>query len=188
METILSAPDNTVQGFLAAGHVCTVMGTSEYVPLAERHRIPVVVTGFEPADLLQGILRTVSMLEAGRNGVEIQYARVVRPGGNPEARRVLDRVFRATDRAWRGIGTIPASGLALREEFAEFDAERRFDVAGATAPESPECAAGDVLRGRRKPVECAAYGVRCTPDRPLGAPMVSSEGACAAYWNAGRRA
>jgi hydrogenase expression/formation protein HypD len=188
MEAILAAPDNAVQGFLAAGHVCTVMGTEEYEPIAARHRIPVVVTGFEPVDLLQGVLLTVQALEAGRFGVENQYTRVVTREGNREAKRLLERVFQVTDRAWRGIGVIPSSGLGLRDEFAAYDAERRFDVRTAPAPESPECIAGEILRGRRKPRECAAFGVRCTPERPLGAPMVSSEGACAAYFHYGRRA
>lgn len=186
MEAILASPDNRVQGFLAAGHVCAVMGYREYEPIAERHRIPITVTGFEPLDLLEGIHRTVCALEQGRFGVENQYVRAVtRDGSLPAQARVAD-VFEVCDRKWRGIGTIPASGLALRPEWRAFDAERRFEVGALTAEESPLCIAGDVLRGRRKPHECTAFGRQCTPERPLGAPMVSNEGACAAYYRYGR--
>jgi hydrogenase expression/formation protein HypD len=187
MEAILGAPDNRVQGFLAAGHVCTVMGTAEYEPIALRHRIPVVVTGFEPLDLLQGIWMTVRALEEGRHGVENQYARVVRREGNPAARAVMERVFEVIDRPWRGIGVIPQSGLGVREEYAHHDAERRFDVVGVGAEESSECIAGEILRGQKKPPDCPAFRTRCTPENPLGAPMVSTEGACAAYHQFGRR-
>jgi hydrogenase expression/formation protein HypD len=186
MEAILSDPENRVQGFLAAGHVCTVMGWEEYEPLAARYRIPITVTGFEPIDLLEGIAMTVESLEAGRHGVENQYRRVVRREGNVPARRLLEEVFVVSDRAWRGIGTIPRSGYALAEPYRAFDAERRFDVVAISAPESPDCIAGDVLRGRRKPHECGVFGTRCTPEHPLGAPMVSAEGACAAYHRYGR--
>jgi hydrogenase expression/formation protein HypD len=186
MEALLSSPDNLVQGFLAAGHVCTVMGYWEYEPLAERFRIPIVVTGFEPLDLLQGIYMTVAALEEGRWGVENQYSRSVTRQGNRAAQEVLRRVFDVCDRDWRGIGAIPASGYRLRDELERFDAERRFDIAAVTARESPECIAGAILQGLRKPHECTAFGVRCTPERPLGAPMVSSEGACAAYYQYGR--
>jgi len=186
MEALLSDPENRVQGFLAAGHVCTVMGYEEYEPIANRFRIPIVVTGFEPLDLLHGAWMTLVALEAGRHGVENQYRRVVRREGNVRARGLLAEVFEIVDRAWRGIGVIPASGFALRPEFATFDAERRFDVAGFGGPEPTECIAGLVLRGRRRPHECAAFGTRCTPDHPLGAPMVSTEGACAAYHRYGR--
>ena len=186
MEAILSSPANQVQAFLAAGHVCTVMGTSEYVPLTERHNIPIVVTGFEPVDLLQGILMAVRQLEEGRAGVEIQYTRSVRPEGNPLARKTVERVFRTIDRKWRGIGTIPMSGYALTPEFQRFDAERVFAVESIAAEESPLCFAGEVLQGLRRPDQCPAFGRECTPERPLGAPMVSSEGACAAYYNFGR--
>ncbi len=188
MEAILSAPDNRVQAFLAAGHVCSVMGTSEYEPLAERYRIPVVVTGFEPLDLLQGIHMAVAALEAGRWGVENQYSRTVRAEGLPAARRLLAEVFEVTDRPWRGIGTLAASGWRLKPPFDRFDAARRFAVEDLRTEESPLCAAGDVLRGRIKPVDCPAFGARCTPEHPLGAPMVSSEGACAAYFAYGRLA
>lgn len=188
MRAILDAPDSRVQGFLAAGHVCTVMGWTEYEPLAERYRVPIVVTGFEPVDILEGILMAVRQLEEGRHEVENQYARSVRREGNVPARTTVEEVFRLVDRDWRGIGEIPASGLGLRPEFAAYDAVDRFGVAEVTAEESPECRAGEVLRGQLKPFECPAFGTRCTPESPLGAPMVSSEGACAAYYHAGRYA
>ncbi len=183
---LLESPDNRVQGFLAAGHVCTVMGWTEYEPLAERYRVPIVVTGFEPVDILEGILMAVAQLEEGRHEVENQYVRSVRREGNPPARRIVEEVFELVDRQWRGIGVIPASGLGLRAEFAPFDAEKKFGLEGIRADEPEECMAGDVLRGRIKPVECPAFGTRCTPENPLGAPMVSSEGACAAYFNFAR--
>ncbi|MDT8435244.1 MAG: hydrogenase formation protein HypD [Gemmatimonadota bacterium] len=182
IEAILAAPDNRVEAFLAAGHVCTVMGWEEYEPLAARHRVPIVVTGFEPVDILEGISMAVTQLEEGRHEVENQYARSVRREGNLPARDLLAKVFRLVDRQWRGIGEIPRSGLGLREEFAPWDAERKFGLEDIRAAEPAECRAGDVLRGRIKPFECAAFGEACTPERPLGAPMVSSEGACAAYW------
>jgi hydrogenase expression/formation protein HypD len=181
IEAILSAPGNEVQGFLAPGHVCTVMGYWEYEPIAEQYRVPIVVTGFEPVDILQGLYMTLRALEEGRWEVENQYARSVRREGNVQAQQIIRQVFEVTDRAWRGIGVIPCSGLRLREEYAEFDAERRFDVAEMAVEESPECIAGLILQGRKKPPECTAFGTRCTPEHPLGAPMVSSEGACAAY-------
>jgi hydrogenase expression/formation protein HypD len=181
MEAILSSPDCRVQGFLAAGHVCTVMGYEEYIPMASRYGVPIVVTGFEPVDILQGIWMTVRQLEEGRCVVENQYARAVRKEGNPRARALLQEVFEVTDKAWRGIGLIPRSGYRLREEFARYDAERVFDVAGICTLESTLCIAGAVLQGRAKPPACPAFGTNCTPDHPLGAPMVSSEGACAAY-------
>lgn len=186
MTAILGSPTNRVQGFLAAGHVCTVMGYDEYEPLARDFRIPIVVTGFEPLDLLEGIYRTVLMLEEGRIGVENQYGRAVEREGNRHARRLLEDVFEIGDRAWRGIGVIPESGYRLRPEYAEFDAERHFDVAHVKAQESSECISGLILQGLKKPHECAAFGTRCAPERPLGATMVSSEGACAAYHNYGR--
>jgi hydrogenase expression/formation protein HypD len=183
---LMNAPDNIVQGFLAAGHVCTIMGTSEYVPIAERYSIPIVVTGFEPLDLLQGIYLTVCALEEGRSGVEIQYARSVTANGNPTARQTLFEVFELCDRSWRGIGTIPQSGLRLTEAYRSFDAARRFGVENLKSPESDRCHAGDVLRGVMRPNLCPAFGVECNPEHPLGAPMVSSEGACAAYYRYGR--
>lgn len=183
---ILDDPENRVQGFLAAGHVCTIMGWEEYEPLVERYRVPIVVTGFEPLDILEGIWMAVRQLEEGRHEVENQYVRSVRREGNRPARELVDRVFQLVDRGWRGIGVIPASGLGLRPEFAAYDAERKFDVDHVRAEEPLECRAGDVLRGRIKPVACPAFGTRCRPDHPLGAPMVSSEGACAAYYQTGR--
>jgi hydrogenase expression/formation protein HypD len=186
IEAILSAPGNEVRGFLAPGHVCTVMGYWEYEPIAERYRVPIVVTGFEPLDILQGLYMTLQVLEEGRWEVENQYARSVQREGNAQAQRLIGQVFEVTNRAWRGIGVIPRSGLRLREEYANFDAERRFDVAEMAVEESPECIAGLILQGRKKPPECPAFGTRCTPEHPLGAPMVSSEGACAAYYRYGK--
>ena len=186
LEAILSSPDNRVQGILAAGHVCAVMGTSEYLPLAERYHVPIVVTGFEPVDILQGISMAVRQLEGGRTQVENQYARAARPEGNAPAKKLLAEIFETTDRKWRGIGTIPRSGYRLRKEHAAFDAEEIFHVEEISAPESPDCIAGKVLRGWKKPYECPAFGTSCTPEHPLGAPMVSSEGACAAYYHYSR--
>jgi hydrogenase expression/formation protein HypD len=186
MTAILEAPDNRVQGFLAAGHVCTVMGWTEYEPIARRYRVPIVVTGFEPLDLLEGIYLAVRQLEDGRHEVENQYARAVRREGTVPARDLVSRVFRLVDRKWRGIGEIPQSGLGLREEYADFDAEYRFGLGSLHVREPAECRAGEVLTGRLKPHQCGAFGTRCTPEHPLGAPMVSSEGACAAYYNYGR--
>src|SRR6266511_3439440 len=186
MTAILASPDNRVQGFLAAGHVCTIMGWTEYEPIAAKYRVPIVVTGFEPIDILEGMLMTVRQLEEGRHEVENQYVRSVKRDGNQPAQELVSRVFHLVDRKWRGIGEIPGSGLALREEFAEFDAERRFAVEGIHTEESAACHAGEVLRGLLKPFECPAFGKDCTPEHPLGAPMVSSEGACAAYYNYGR--
>jgi hydrogenase expression/formation protein HypD len=187
MEAILSSPENRVQGFLAAGHVCTVMGTAEYEPIARTYRIPIVVTGFEPVDILQGLLMCVKQLEDGRAEVENQYSRSVRREGNPAAVELIRQVFRVRSRKWRGIGEIPQSGLGLAEEYAAFDAETRFGVADHTAEESPECRSGLVLQGILKPPECPAFSTRCTPEHPLGATMVSSEGACAAYYRYRRR-
>jgi hydrogenase expression/formation protein HypD len=186
MEAILSSPDCRVQGFLAAGHVCTVMGFEEYEPIARRHHVPIVVTGFEPLDLLEGIHMAVAQLESGRAEVENQYSRVVRREGNRPAQQRVAEVFEVASRAWRGIGEIPSSGLRLREAYRRFDALDRFPGAVAHADESSECIAGLVLQGLKKPNECPAFGTRCTPERPLGAPMVSSEGACAAYYLYGR--
>ncbi len=188
MEAILSSPDCRVKAFLAAGHVCAVMGYWEYEPIAEKYRLPIVVTGFEPLDLLQGIHMAVKALEAGRFGVENQYVRAVTRDGNRPAQKLVAEVFEVCDRKWRGIGTIPASGLRLREAFLAHDAERKFDVSGIVAEESPLCIAGQVLQGIRKPHECPAFGKECNPERPLGAPMVSSEGACSAYYRYARLA
>ncbi|MGD0653664.1 MAG: hydrogenase formation protein HypD [Thermoguttaceae bacterium] len=182
MRAVLSSPGNRVQAFIAAGHVCTITGIEEYRPLAAEFRVPIVIAGFEPLDILQGVLMCVRQLETGRCEVENQYARSVRPQGNVSARRQMEEVFQIVPRKWRGMGEIPSSGLALREAFAAFDAERRFGVSDITAEESGECIAGEVLQGRKKPPDCPAFGIRCTPDWPLGAPMVSAEGACAAYY------
>lgn len=182
MSAILSSPGNLVQGFLAAGHVCAIMGWEEYEPVADRFRVPVVPAGFEPVDLLAGILQVVKMLEEGTTGVVNAYGRVVSREGNPDARRVMNEVFEVADRPWRGIGTIPQSGLVLRDAFARFDAEKRFDVGHISPRESPLCRSGEVLQGHLKPSECQAFGRECTPMTPLGATMVSSEGACAAYF------
>jgi hydrogenase expression/formation protein HypD len=183
MEAILGAPERRVQGFMAAGHVCTVMGYREYEPIADRYRTPIVVTGFEPLDLLQGAYMTLCALEEGRYGVENQYSRAVTRDGNRPAQALLAEIFEVCDRKWRGIGEIPSSGYRLTPAYASFDAERRFAVEEVTARESPDCIAGLVLQGLKKPRECAAFGTRCTPEHPLGAPMVSSEGACAAYYH-----
>lgn len=183
---ILSSPNNRVQAFLAAGHVCTVMGYEEYLPLAERYRIPIVVTGFEPLDLLEGVYRCVEMLESGRVGVDNQYTRVVRREGNAPALRLIREVFEVGDRKWRGIGTIQASGFHLTPEYQEFDAERRFNVTGVEVAESASCISGLILQGLKKPHQCAVFGNECTPEHPLGATMVSSEGACAAYYHYAR--
>ena len=182
MEAILRSPGNRVQAFLAAGHVCTVMGYQEYLPLAEQFHVPIVVTGFEPVDLLEGIWRAVTQLEEGRAVVENQYSRFVRPDGNAAARAAMDRVFEIVDFPWRGIGPIPASGMALRERYRRFDACLRFPDPTPASIEPAECKSGEVLSGRIKPSECAAFGTRCNPDHPLGATMVSAEGACAAYY------
>jgi hydrogenase expression/formation protein HypD len=186
MEAILAAPTNRVQAFLAAGHVCTVMGFEEYLALAQRYRVPIVVTGFEPVDLLEGILMTVRQLESDRHEVENQYVRSVRRGGNVPAQNILAKVYEICDRSWRGLGVLPRSGIRLGPGYHEFDAEKRFAVEALTAVEPPDCRSSEVLQGLIRPDECAAFGTLCTPDRPLGAPMVSSEGACAAYWKYGR--
>ncbi|EME99214.1 hydrogenase formation protein HypD [Streptomyces mobaraensis NBRC 13819 = DSM 40847] len=186
MTALLDSPECGVEAFLAAGHVCAVMGWTEYEPIVARHRVPVVVTGFEPLDLLEGILMATRQLEEGRAEVENQYARAVRRGGNGAARAAVARVFQVTDRSWRGIGDLPRSGLELRPEFAAFDAARRFDVDRLRPAEHPECVAGGILTGALLPTDCTAYGTRCTPRHPLGAPMVSAEGTCAAFHAAGR--
>jgi hydrogenase expression/formation protein HypD len=182
MKALLSGPDNRVQGFLAAGHVCTVMGYTEYEPIAQQYRVPIVVTGFEPVDILQGILMCVKQLEEGRFEVENQYVRSVRRDGNVPARTLVEEVFRVVDRKWRGVGSIPESGLGLTPPYSAYDAELKFDVGDVNVEEPEECVSGLVLQGHVKPRECSAFGTRCTPDRPLGATMVSNEGACAAYY------
>jgi hydrogenase expression/formation protein HypD len=181
MDAILSSGRSRVQGFLAAGHVCTVMGYEEYEPLARKYHVPIVVTGFEPLDILQGVLMCVRQLEEGRAAVENQYARAVRREGNRPAQQLIREVFEIVPRKWRGVGEIPASGLGLAAAYRAFDAERRFGVADETLDEPPECISGLIMQGLNKPHECPAFGTRCTPEHPLGATMVSSEGACAAY-------
>jgi hydrogenase expression/formation protein HypD len=182
MEAILSSKRNRVQAFLAAGHVCAVMGFHEYPPLVEKYHVPVVVTGFEPVDLLNGMLSAVKQLEAGEAVAENQYQRAVKFEGNESAQRTIRSVFQSVDRKWRGIGVIPQSGWGLRPDFAEFDAEKKFDVENIFTQESPLCIAGEILQGLKKPPQCPAYGKQCTQQSPLGAPMVSAEGACAAYY------
>lgn len=182
IEALLDSPENSVQAFLAAGHVCTVMGDAEYRPLVRRYRVPIVVTGFEPVDLLDGIGRAVRQLERGTYEVENQYSRSVRPEGNVRARAALDEVFAVADADWRGIGTIRASGFVLRPRFSAFDARERFPTSAVPVREAAECRSGLVLAGRMKPSACPAFGTLCTPDHPLGATMVSAEGACSAYY------
>jgi hydrogenase expression/formation protein HypD len=187
IEAILNSPDNRVQAFLAAGHVCTVMGYEEYFPIVNKYHIPIVVTGFEPLDILQGVYMCVKQLEEGRAEVENQYVRSVRREGNRPAQDLVAKVFRVISRKWRGVGEIPQSGLGLRPEYVDYDAEQRFGVADYTAEEDSECISGMVLRGVKKPQECPAFGTRCTPEHPLGATMVSNEGACSAYYQYRRR-
>jgi hydrogenase expression/formation protein HypD len=187
MEALLSSDNCVVQGFLAAGHVCTIMGFEEYFPIAEKYKAPIVVTGFEPLDILEGILMTVSQLEEGRHEVENQYSRAVRREGNRAAQKTIAEVFEVRPREWRGLGEIPASGFQLRGRFQTYDANRRFPFTGVPAHESPDCISGLILQGIKKPHDCPAFAVKCTPENPLGAPMVSSEGACAAYYHYGRR-
>jgi hydrogenase expression/formation protein HypD len=182
ISAILSSPDNRVQGFLAAGHVCAVMGYEEYIELANRFSIPIVVTGFEPLDLLNGILLTIRQLERGGHYVENAYSRAITKEGNRAAQQVIRQVFEDCDRNWRGIGKIPMSGWQLRPEFSQFDAENRFLVANIQTSESALCIAGKILQGIKKPFQCEAFATQCTPENPLGATMVSSEGACAAYY------
>jgi hydrogenase expression/formation protein HypD len=183
---ILQAPGNRVQAFLGPGHVCTVMGCGEYGPIARRYRVPIVITGFEPLDLLDGILRTLRQLEEGRAEVENGYARAVRQGGNPASKHLIDDVFEICDRKWRGVGLIPKSGYKLRHEYRMHDAERLFEVDDISTQESSLCISGQILKGQKKPCDCPAFGTACTPQTPLGATMVSSEGACAAYYAYGR--
>jgi hydrogenase expression/formation protein HypD len=182
IEALMSSSDCRVQAFLAAGHVCTVMGYEEYPSLAAKYRVPIVVTGFEPLDILHGILMAVRQLESGRAEVENQYARSVRREGNQPAQELMRKVFRVVSRQWRGVGEIPQSGLGLADDYAAYDAERKFGVAARWVPEPADCIAGQILQGLKKPPECPAFGGKCTPEYPLGATMVSSEGACAAYY------
>ncbi len=182
METLLSSPDNRVNGYLAAGHVCAVMGWEEYEPIAEKYKVPIVVTGFEPLDILEGVLLLLRLLEAGECRVQNQYTRLVQREGNKLARHVISDVFEIGARKWRGIGEIPMSGLHLREKYSAFDAEKIFDVGEILVSEPSECISGEILQGLKKPDQCEAFGTTCTPKNPLGATMVSSEGACAAYY------
>lgn len=186
IHAILGSPSNRVQGFLLAGHVCSIMGYWEYPELAEKYRVPMVVTGFEPLDLVNGILKTVQLLEANKIGVENAYTRLVNFEGNQPAQKMIAQIFEECDRPWRGIGVIPASGWALRKEYDDFNAEKRFDVGNIQTKESPLCIAGQIMQGLKKPHDCPAFGKQCTPETPLGATMVSSEGACAAYFKYGR--
>jgi hydrogenase expression/formation protein HypD len=186
MAAVLQAPGNRVQGFLGPGHVCAVMGTREYRALADRYRVPIVITGFEPVDLLEGIYLTLRQLEAGRAEVENQYARTVLDEGNRPARELIFEIFEVGDRKWRGVGRIPKSGYKLRHEYADHDAEKLFEVQAIDTAESSTCISGLILRGLKKPGDCPAFGKECTPQRPLGATMVSAEGACAAYYQYGR--
>lgn len=182
MRAILGAADNRVQGFLAAGHVCTIMGTEEYGPIARDYRAPIIITGFEPVDILEGILLCVKQLETGRTEVENAYSRAVRTEGNMHARAIVETVFEIADRDWRGLGVIPQSGLAVRESYAAYDAAKRFALTTTAGQAATDCISGEIMRGVKKPHNCPAFGTRCTPESPLGAPMVSSEGACAAYY------
>ena len=183
MEGILDDEFCNIDAFLGAGHVCAIMGLEEYYPLAEKYKIPIVVTGFEPLDLVQGIYMAVEQLEKGAHIVENQYSRVVRPEGNTAAKQIIQQVFEVGDREWRGIGTIPNSGYVLNKSYRQYDAETKFGVDTIVAPENPNCIAGEILRGIKKPHECSQFGKNCNPSKPLGAPMVSSEGACAAYYH-----
>jgi hydrogenase expression/formation protein HypD len=182
MEAILSSSECKVQGFLAAGHVCTVMGVDEYYPVAAKYKVPIVITGFEPLDILQGISMCIAQLEEGRAEVENQYTRSVREHGNRPAQELIKKVFKVVNRKWRGLGEIRGSGFALSDEYREFDAESRFGVTAYTAEESSVCISGLIMQGLKNVHECPAFGKTCTPEKPLGAPMVSSEGACAAYF------
>jgi len=186
MHAILGSPANRVQGFLLAGHVCTVMGFEEYPPLADQYKVPMAVTGFEPLDLAQGILTVVQMLENGEVAVKNAYPRAVTAAGNRAAQAIIQKTFQQVDRNWRGIGTIPMSGWGLRPDLADFDAEKRFAVEDIHTSESPLCIAGEILQGLKKPHQCPAFGQQCTPTNPLGAPMVSAEGACSAYYRYAR--
>jgi len=187
IEALMSSSLNRVQGFLAAGHVCTIMGYKEYEPLARKYHVPIVVTGFEPLDILEGVYMCIKQLEEGRSEVENQYIRCVRQEGNLRARQIIEEVFEVVPRVWRGLGTIEQSGLGLKPEFSQFDAQKRFSLASGQEEKSNGCISGLILQGVKKPGECPLYSTQCTPENPLGAPMVSSEGACAAYYRYRRR-
>ena len=183
MEAILSDPETRIDAFLAAGHVCTIMGMEEYDPVAEKYQTPIVVTGFEPVDLLHGILMAVKQLEAGEVKVENQYARVVLREGNRLAQQTIQEVFEVSDRSWRGIGTIPQSGYEVKENYSTYNARKKFNLDLQSTKENPDCISGDIMKGLKKPFQCPMFGKKCNPEHPLGAPMVSSEGACAAYYH-----
>jgi len=183
IEAIMEDEESNIDGFLAAGHVCTIMGISEYGPLVDKYQIPIVITGFEPVDLLQGILMTIVQLEGGKCELQNQYSRVVKKDGNPNAIQMVEQVFDINDRIWRGIGSIPNSGFEVSKDFEHFDANKKFSVHLEEAEENKSCIAGQVLKGIKKPHECPEFGKKCKPEFPLGAPMVSSEGACAAYYH-----
>jgi len=183
IEEVMNDELSNVNGFLGAGHVCAIMGIYEYYPLVEKYKVPIVITGFEPVDLLEGILMTVKQLEAGEAQVENQYSRIVKTEGNLKAQEIIYEVFEVTDRLWRGMEIIPMSGYKVKEAYSDYDAEKKFSINIEEAPENPECIAGDVMKGIKKPFECQHFGKKCKPTNPLGAPMVSSEGACAAYYH-----
>lgn len=183
IQAVIDDEDSQIDGFLAAGHVCTIMGTSEYHPLSEKYKVPIVVTGFEPVDLVQGILMVVQQLENKKSKVENQYARIVKKEGNIEAQRMISEIFEVDHQFWRGIGEIPDSGYVVKEKYAQYDAIRKFDISIEKAAENPDCISGLIMKGIKKPYECEQFGVKCNPSNPLGAPMVSSEGACAAYYH-----
>ncbi len=187
IKALLASPENQVQGYLAAGHVCAIMGWEEYVPIAEKYHVPIAVTGFEPVDILDGILSVVQQLEKGEARVENRYSRVVKKEGNPAARKLIENVFEISDRNWRGIGLIPESGFRLKKKYWAFDAEKKFDLSAVQTEENKDCISGLILQGLKKPVDCPAFGTTCTPQFPLGATMVSSEGACSAYYYYSRR-
>lgn len=183
IQALMNDPECQIQAFLAAGHVCTIMGISEYYPLVDTFQVPIVVTGFEPIDILQGILMTVRQLEKGEPKLENQYARIVRPAGNPNAQKAIHQVFEVSDRMWRGIDVIPDSGYKVSEKYSSFDADLKFDIHISEIDDDSDCIAGSIMKGFKKPVDCKNFGTLCTPETPLGAPMVSSEGACAAYYH-----
>jgi hydrogenase expression/formation protein HypD len=183
IKAVIDDEESKIDGFLAAGHVCTIMGNSEYHPLSKTYEVPIVVTGFEPLDVLLGILMVVRQLEANKAEVENQYARIVKEEGNPEAQKMIHQIFEIKNQIWRGIGEIPDSGYQVRPEYGGFDAKRKFQIEIPEAPENPDCISGQIMKGLKKPFECSQFGKKCKPTNPLGAPMVSSEGACAAYYH-----
>ena len=183
IKAVIDDEESKIDGFLAAGHVCTIMGNAEYHPLSAKYEVPIVVTGFEPLDVLQGILMVLRQLEGSKAEVENQYSRIVKEEGNPEAQKMIHKVFEIKNQIWRGIGEIPESGYQVRPEYSNFDAKRKFKIEIPEAPENPDCISGQIMKGLKKPFECSQFGKKCKPTNPLGAPMVSSEGACAAYYH-----